>query len=182
MPLWLNLPNLVTALRIVLTPVVIRDVLAGEYRRALAVFFFAGITDLLDGIAARRMGSSTQAGAYLDPIADKILMSGAFIALAVANTVPVWFVCLVFLRDIGILAGVGVIMLLTGERKFPPSLWGKWSTGLQIAAALSWMVRNAFPGPFPDAASTALLWISAALTAISGLHYAWSGAHRLRAH
>jgi cardiolipin synthase (CMP-forming) len=182
MPRWANLANLLTGLRIVLTPVVISDILAGRHMRALAVFVIAGVTDALDGAAARRAGQATQAGAYFDPVADKLLLSGVYIALAVAGMVPKWFVCLVFGRDFYILAAVGILMLATGRRQFPPSLWGKLSTFFQIAAAVALMVRNAFPGPFPDTASAALVAVAAGLTLFSGIHYTWCSMRLLRSH
>ena len=89
MPKWLNLPNLFTLLRVVLTPFVIKEILDGRHMLALELFAIAAFTDILDGAAARRFGVVTPTGAYLDPIADKCLLSGVFLALAVARIVPV---------------------------------------------------------------------------------------------
>src|SRR5262249_38119532 len=98
MAAWLNLHNALTLLRLALVPFILQGTLTHEHGRALAIFLAAGFTDLLDGAIARRFGSSTQAGAYLDPIADKVLLSGVFVALAASQSVPWWFVGLVLGR------------------------------------------------------------------------------------
>src|SRR5512133_50531 len=128
MPGWLNLPNLFTLARLVLTPFVIVAILDGRHKAALLLFVIAGFTDFLDGFSARKLKLSTQTGAYFDPIADKCLLSGVFLALAIARIVPRWIVILIFGRDLLILAGVAVVLLLTTVRRFPPTIWGKWST------------------------------------------------------
>lgn len=179
MPHWINLANFFTFLRLASVPFVVQATLAGQHTRALTILLIAGFTDLLDGAAARRMGAATQAGAYFDPIADKCLLCGVYLALAIARIVPWWFVALVVLRDLCILGAVAILMATTTLRRFPPSLLGKASTFFQIAAALVWMVRNAMPSPPLDAAATALLWVSAALTLVSGLDYTWRGTRML---
>src|SRR5262249_41883884 len=113
MPQWFNLPNLLTLSRLALVPFIIQAILDGRHLAALALFAIAAATDLLDGAAARRFGISTPVGAYLDPIADKCLMSGVFLALAMARLAPWWFVCVVFGRDIYILLSVGVLLFVT---------------------------------------------------------------------
>jgi len=173
MPRWMNLPNLITLLRLALVPFIAVSVLAGRHMLALALFFTASMTDVLDGAAARRLGSATQAGAYLDPIADKCLLSGAFVALAAARIVPLWLVIVIFARDFYILLGAVLMLWLTPARKFPPSVWGKASTFVQMLTAGSWMTRDAIPGAFPDAVSRLLIWPCAALTVWSGVHYTW---------
>jgi cardiolipin synthase len=122
MPAWLNLPNLFTLSRLALTPFVIGAILDGQHTVALALFAAAGFTDFLDGAAARKLKMSTQTGAYLDPIADKCLLSGVFLALSVAKIVPKWVVAIIFARDLLILAGVGIVLLFTSVRRFPPTL------------------------------------------------------------
>src|SRR5580704_6321728 len=109
MPRWSNLPNLLTLTRLVLVPFVIQAILDGHHFRALALFAAAAVTDVMDGAAARRLRLATPIGAYLDPIADKCLLSGVFLALAMARVVPWWFVAVVFGRDIYILIGVATI-------------------------------------------------------------------------
>jgi cardiolipin synthase len=182
MPAWVNLPNLLTLSRLVLTPFVIAAILGGRHVVALALFALAGFTDFLDGAAARRWKVATQVGAYLDPIADKALLSGVYLALAVAGIVPGWVVGVIFARDLLILAGTGMVLLLTTMRRFPPSIWGKWSTFIQILTAVAWMARNALPHPKLDALAWILLAPCLGLTIYSGLDYAWRGIRISRAH
>jgi cardiolipin synthase len=177
---WLNLPNFFTLLRLALAPFVIQATVSGAHGRALALFIAAGFTDLLDGAAARRFGTATAAGAYLDPIADKCLLSGVFVALATMGAAPWWFVWLVLGRDVYILAGSIFFLIFTRVRKFPPSQWGKASTFFQIGSAVAWMVRNAAPSPALDRTAITLLWLSATLTVASGIDYTARGIRMLR--
>lgn len=146
-------------------------ILSGQYRRAIILFLLAGVTDVIDGLVARRLGESTRFGAYLDPIADKILLSAIYISLGVAHAIPWWIVAIVFGRDLLILGMAAYGLLFTSIRKFPPSVWGKISTFLQIAAALAVMAaRDGIPAPADLA-----LWLMVAGTIWSGFHYAWRG-------
>ena len=181
MPRWFNLANLFTLLRLILVPYVIGAILDGRHGRALELFFVAAVTDVLDGALARSYGLATQVGAYLDPIADKCLLSGIFLALGATGSVPWWFVAVVLGRDMYILLAVVAVMALTKVRKFPPSVWGKITTFVQIATAVAWMVENIWPVPALHAISSAMLWICAAFTVWSGIHYTLRGAQTLRA-
>ena len=173
-------PNLITLVRLAMTPFVIQAILRADYGVALALFIGAGVTDLLDGAAARRLKASSRSGAYLDPVADKLLLSGVYLALVWGGTVPWWFVALLLGRDLFILAGSAILMMVKKFRDFPPSVWGKACTFSQILAASAWMVRNWTPSPAMDAAATALLWISAAVTVWSGIDYAHRGTRMLK--
>ena len=173
MPRWINVPNLLTLTRLILTPFIILSILRTKPWEALTLFFIAAVTDVLDGAAARRSGEVTQVGAYLDPVADKCLLSGVFVALAAAREIPWWIVALVLGRDIYILLGVGIIRLFTPVRKFPPSVWGKISTFVQIATVVTKMSQDALRIPVLDSISIAMLWVCAAFTLWSGLHYTW---------
>jgi len=106
MPRWINAANLLTILRLVLVPFVVSAILDGRHFLALALFAGAAVTDLLDGAVARRFRLATPVGAWLDPVVDKCLLSGVFLALACAGTVPWWLVFLIFGRDLYILAGL----------------------------------------------------------------------------
>jgi cardiolipin synthase len=172
MPAWVNLANFFTLLRLILVPFVIRAIVDGEHVWALTLFFLAAVTDVIDGALARSSSKATRVGAYLDPIADKCLLSGVFLALGAAEIVPWWFVAVVFGRDLFILIGVLAVMALTKVRAFPPSRWGKLSTFVQIVTAISWVVRNAWPAPVFLLISSAMLWVCAAFTIASGLDYA----------
>ena len=182
MPRWVNLPNLFTLARLAMAPLVIQAILDGRHLLALALFAAAAFTDYLDGAAARRFKVSTQAGAYLDPIADKCLLSGVFLALAAAHIVPRWLVAIIFGRDIYILLGVATVMLFTSVRRFPPSIWGKVSTFIQIVTAAIWMARDAFPVSALNFLSFLSVWVCATCTVWSGLHYTWRGVQIARAH
>jgi len=182
MPRWVNVPNLFTLLRLILVPFVIGAILAGDYGRALLLFACAAVTDILDGTTARHLGLATQAGAYLDPVADKCLLSGVFLALAIAGLVPRWFVIIVFGRDLYILFAVGFLLCLTSLRSFPPSVWGKVSTFVQVVTVVLWMARNWLSTPVLNALSSAMLWPCAAFTVWSGVHYTWRGVQLARAH
>lgn len=182
MPAWLNLPNLFTLSRLVLTPFVLLAIVDGRHGTALLLFGIAGLTDTLDGVTARKLKLTTQVGAYLDPIADKCLLSGVFLALWAAKIVPKWVVFLIFARDLLILVGVGLVLLFTNVRRFPPSVWGKASTVTQILTAVVWMSRNAFPTPFLDSLAWMMLWPCVGLTIYSGLDYTVRGIRIAQAH
>ncbi len=172
---WLNLPNSLTLLRLALTPFAVAGVITGEYRRALAFFIAAGITDGLDGFLARRFAWQTRAGAYLDPVADKLLLTATYVALAVSGNIPMWIMWLVVGRDVMILAMVGAALAFTNYREFPPSAWGKISTGAQVVAAAAAVIYLAFPSAWLSIASKALLWLAAFWTAWSGVAYLHRG-------
>ena len=166
MPRWLNAANLLTFLRFVLVPFVILAILDARHTLALALFAVAALTDVLDGAVARRFRLATPAGVWLDPVADKCLISGVFLALAAAGAAPWWLVAIVFGRDFYILAGVAIVMFLTPVRKFPPSIWGKVSTFVQILTVVACMAGTVDQ-------SRLMLWPCAAFTIWSGIHYTW---------
>ncbi len=175
MPSWINLANLFTVIRLLLVPFIVHEILGGNAFLALALFAAAAVTDILDGAAARNLNMTTQSGAYLDPVADKLLLSSVFLALAAAGTVPWWLVAIVLGRDIYILLAVAVFLSLTRVRKFPPSIWGKLSTFVQILTVVAWMGRNWLQVSFLQSVGTAMIWICAACTIWSGAHYTWRG-------
>jgi cardiolipin synthase len=166
----------------VLTPFIADGILHGRPLAAFWLAIAAGFTDIIDGFLARCFGSATTTGAYLDPIADKVLLSTIYMCLAIRATIPWWFVAIVFGRDFLILAASALALTFTTARKFPPSIWGKLSTFLQIVAAVVWMGRDAFPSLTLDSIGTALIWVSAAATVWSGVHYTWRGWRMLQTH
>lgn len=152
-------------------------VLSGRYGEAILLCFAAGFSDVLDGVFARRLEEATAVGAYFDPIADKILLSVIYISLGAAGAIPWWMVAVVFGRDLLILAMAAYALLFTRFRKFPPSVLGKISTFLQIAAALVVMgAKYGIPAP---AQFTLRLMVLGTLA--SGFHYAWRGVTQLGA-
>jgi cardiolipin synthase len=181
MPAWINLPNLFTLLRLLLTPFVAWAICARRPVLAMLLFSLAAFTDYLDGAAARRLRTATAAGAVLDPIADKCLLCGVFLALALAGELPWWLVGVVFGRDLYILLGAGAIALATSIRRFPPSIWGKVSTCVQIGTVLAWLFRDIWGFRLLDALAAAGIWICAAFTLWSGIHYTWRAYQTVRA-
>ena len=153
----------------------IAAILRRHHGEALTFFAAAAVTDALDGALARRYGWTTKAGAYLDPVADKALLSGAYLALAMIGSLPWWFVGLIFGRDIFILAAAGLTMLRRTAHDLSPSVWGKASTFFQAITAATWLLRNAMETPAAQLAASALIWPTAAFTLWSGMHYAWRG-------
>jgi cardiolipin synthase len=177
-----SLPNLLTLVRLLLAPFVFAAIGNGRPRPALLLFACAALTDSLDGLLARRFGQTTPVGAYLDPIADKVLLSGVYLSLAIAGSVPWWLVIVIFSRDVFLLVSSGIALLFTDLREFRPSFWGKASTFIQILCAVTWMMQNAVISPQLRSFAQALLWPTAAVTIWSGVHYSWRGLHAIRTH
>jgi cardiolipin synthase len=178
----LNPANLATLARLALTPLIALAMSRDESLRAVILFCIAGFTDVVDGGLARRFGWATALGAYLDPIVDKVLLSTVFICLTLWSSLPWWYLAIVFGRDILILTASAVALAFTRLRKFPPTIWGKLSTFLQILTAVAWMAQAAFPSFTLDSAARLLTGLSAAVTIWSGFHYGWRGIHLLRTH
>lgn len=172
------LPNLLSAARLAIAPWLFWTLWHRQYGVALALCFLAGVTDGLDGLLARRFGADSRLGAYLDPLADKVLLSGAFLTLALDHAIAPWLAILVLGRDALILAFVGIVFRFKGLRDFPPSLWGKASTCAQIAYIFALLAH--FNGFFPVLFVIFLEWLTAILTAWSALHYAWIGSRMIR--
>src|ERR1700722_14604393 len=103
-----------------------------RYGTIIPLFIIIGITDVVDGFLARHFKASSRLGAYLDPIADKILLSGTFLVLALTGAIEAWLAAVVLGRDALILATAGVLYLSSARRNFPPSVWGKFSTFVQV--------------------------------------------------
>lgn len=161
-----HLPNLLSLARVVAAPFVIRLLIAGDRRGALWLFLAAGVTDALDGYLARRLDAGSRTGAYLDPIADKVLLSAMFLAFGIGGAAPVWLVVLVFGRDALMLAAIGALLLFTSLRRFHPTIWGKLSTLAQIVFVLAVLAGHS---------TAALVWLTAAATGWSSVHYFWTG-------
>jgi len=170
----LTLANQLTLLRMLLIPAFVLLVIYGELGWALTVFIIAGITDGLDGLAARRAGQKTNLGAWLDPAADKLLLVTTFIVLTLPglgleNRLPIWLTVLIISRDVGIVLTVAVINLATGPRTFRPSVYGKLATATYIVTAVVAMFFN-YRG-YASPVVTVFVYASLAITLISGLHY-----------
>jgi cardiolipin synthase (CMP-forming) len=178
---WLTLPNLFTLARLLLAPVIVLAIVDRCALAALSIFAIAAATDAIDGYLARHLGAATPGGAFLDPIADKLLLTSVYLALALAGSVPWWLVGVIFGRDLLILVSAGVALLATHLRAFPPSVWGKASTFFQILTAVFCLGRDAFRWPILAQLSDLIIWPTLALTVWSGIHYGWRGVRLLRA-
>jgi len=182
MPRQINVANGLTLLRLLLAPPIVVAMWTGRHPLALALFALAAATDLFDGAAARRFGLETPLGANLDPIADKCLLGAMFLAMAGARMVPWWFVAIVLGRDVYLLLAAAILLRFSSRRRFPPSVWGKASTFVQIVAAITALAAGRWGHGNPWIPAAALLRISAAFTIWSGVEYTWRGIAIARAH
>jgi cardiolipin synthase (CMP-forming) len=172
-------PNLLTFLRLCLIPFLVIAILESHYRTALYLFFIAGFSDGLDGLAARMLNQETQIGQYLDPVTDKLLLSTLFLVLMHQGLVPRRVTVLVFSRDLGILIVATLLYMSLGMRDFRPSIYGKASTFSQILALLAVLFCEVSTRVPLLMLRTVALDATALLTIISALHYAWRTARRL---
>jgi len=178
--MWLTIPNLLTLVRILMTPFILIELSRGQYMVGGWMFGAAAFTDILDGGLARRFGGQSKLGQYLDPIADKILLTCIYVGLALGGAVPVWIVLLIFGRDLWILLLSAVALRFTDYRNLQPSLWGKASTFFQIMAAVSIMAARAYRNGWFLQISTVLIGAVAILAAVSGIDYSLRGVAYLR--
>ncbi|HEX4948715.1 MAG TPA: CDP-alcohol phosphatidyltransferase family protein [Blastocatellia bacterium] len=170
----LTLANLLTVLRLILTPVFVTALYYKNFGYAFVIFFVSALTDGLDGLAARSLNQKTQLGAMLDPMADKLLLVTAFIVCSLPQftqltPIPFWLTIAVISRDIFIVLGALVINMVTGFSSFRPSLPGKVSTVIQLAAVTLFLTANAL-----SCCADYLIWVyylTFGITVYSGLHY-----------
>jgi cardiolipin synthase (CMP-forming) len=170
----LTAANQLTILRIVMVPAFVILLLYGYRGWALITFFAAGITDLFDGLIARRRGQKTTLGAWLDPMADKLLLGSMFIMLTLpdigsANRLPLWFTVLVISRDVAIVLTVAVVNLAVGPRTFRPSVFGKLATATYVLTGVVTLYFNYLERP--SGVVTIFVYASLAITLVSAFHY-----------
>ena len=173
-------PNLLTLLRMIFIPFIAIAILDENFTLALGLFVLAGLSDGLDGLLARRMNQRTVLGQYLDPIADKMLLSTMFLVLSVTHRIPWKFTVMVFSRDIGILIVSAVLYVATPLRDFTPSIYGKANTLAQIVTIFLVMVDAITVAPWITLAKNVGLWLAFGLTLISWIHYTLLVGQRLR--
>jgi cardiolipin synthase len=178
----LTVPNQLTLLRMVVLPFVLISMIYGHHTLSLWLFAAAAVTDVIDGIVARRFNQKTQLGQYLDPIADKLLLSSCFVAQSVIGTIPWWVTILVLLRDVIIVATVLVVVLATNIRSFPPSMFGKANTVIQIVTLITVLVNNVVLADRAPEVIAVLVGMTAVTTVLSSVHYALEVSRRLYAH
>ena len=177
--LTLTPANQITLLRMLLIPAFVILVVYGELGWALGVFITAGVTDAIDGLVARWSDQKSTLGAWLDPMADKLLLVTTFIVLTLpnlglANRLPIWLTVMIISRDTVIVLTVAIVNLAVGPRTFRPSIFGKIATATYILTAVAAMLFNYLR--YRSAVVDVFIWASLAITWISALHYIWHAA------
>jgi cardiolipin synthase len=177
----LSFPNQLTLMRMMFLPFIVIKLVEGHYSSALILFVLAGFSDGLDGLLARTLKQQTTLGQYLDPIADKLLLSTVFLVLSILHQIPWKFTVLVFSRDISILAASAVLYAIAGLRDFRPSIFGKANTFAQVAAVFFVLLLEVHPARWIGIARLTCLRAVFAFTIISALHYVFLVGQRLYA-
>jgi len=165
----LNVPNMLTLARIIMTPVIVYMVLSGEAWLALALMVVAGITDMLDGAIARYFNMRTTVGAYLDPLADKILLISLFVTLFIVEQVPLFVFLAIIFRDLIIILGAVTYEIVTRRLTMQPSFISKATTFIQIVYVALLLLNMAIV--IPAILLQIAMWLTFILTCASGLHY-----------
>jgi cardiolipin synthase len=174
-------PNLLSLLRICLAPFLVATILDAHYAVSFGLFVVAGLTDALDGALARLLKQRTMLGQYLDPVADKLLLSTLFLVLTHQDLIPMRVTVLVFGRDVGILLVSAILYAAVGRRDFSPSIFGKANTLVQVGAVAAVLLHRLTPAYWVADFRTAALSATMVLTVVSGLHYAWVASRRVGA-
>ena len=175
--LYINIPNFITVIRILLTPLGVIFLMKDWFSLAILVFSIAGISDGLDGIIARYYNQRTELGAYLDPVADKFLLMTSFVTLAILKYIPGWLAVIVISREVVIMAGIVMLVIMDIKIGIHPSMISKFTTFIQLVTVLFILL-------YPENTSQplikyALYWATAILTTASGLHYMMVGLNTL---
>ena len=177
----MTLPNLISTARVLMVPAVMALILAGFHgheRWAAAVYLVAALSDSLDGYLARRQGWITVTGAFLDPLADKLLLIASFVTLTWLKALPFWITAVVFSRDVMLIVGA-LLIHMVGGRIYPHPTWaGKAATFFQILTVLTALLSRYYRVPL---GTSVIVWLAAGFTIASGLHYIWQGVHVLNA-
>ena len=176
--IW-TVPNQITFLRLGFLPFFLILILYEKYAWALLVLFISAGSDALDGLLARSLDQKSALGAYLDPIADKLLLSSSFVVLAMDKKIGWWLAILVISRDLLLLVVAAVILIIQGYRPFPPSLLGKATTFFEIALVFFTVLGAAYPDARIELLLRYLIFAVCPLVIISGFHYAFVVARRL---
>ena len=172
----MNIPNLITLLRIILVPVIVILLIQGSFYKALIVFIVAGLSDALDGFLARVLKQQTVLGAYLDPIADKALLASSFVTLSILHIIPSWLAVIVISRDFIILLGISVLSIMSINVEIRPTFVSKVTTALQLITILLALSFRCLPfGHFNGMWLLTLYWVTALFTILSGLNYMLRG-------
>ena len=173
-------PNLLTMARLFVLPYLVITILDGRWRLAFALLWLAGVSDGFDGLLARKLHQRTTLGLYLDPIADKLLLSTLFLVLTHVGLIPRYVTVLVFSRDLGILLIATLLFATNTLRTFPPSKLGKLNTVIMILGVLTVMTCEVIPRAGLQDLKALLLWTIALLAPISAAEYAWIVLRRIQ--
>ncbi len=172
----MNIPNFLSLLRIILVPVIVIFLIQGLYAKALIIFVIAGITDALDGALARLLNKQTELGSFLDPLADKILLSTSFISLAIFGLIPSWLAVIVISRDFIILLGLLILSMMSVTYEIKPVFVSKVTTTMQIATVFfALLLKTVTYDRISYDWIIILSWMTATFTIISGLIYIMKG-------
>lgn len=171
-------PNLLTLARICLAPFLVSALLENHFALSFYLFIAAGLTDALDGALARLLKQRTMLGQYLDPVADKLLLSTLFLVLMHKGLMPMRVTVMVFGRDVGILVVAAILYAATGRREFSPSIFGKANTVAQLAAVFAVLLNQLTAAHWVVQMRMWALGATMGLTVVSGLHYAWMVSRR----
>jgi len=167
----MNIPNILTLLRIILTPVLVIFLMEGSYFKALIVFAVSGLSDGLDGFLARTLKQQTKLGAYLDPIADKALLTSSFLTLAILGILPGWLTVVVISRDCIILLGIAVLSFMSISVEIRPAFISKVTTMLQPLTVLMVLMVHGLAGGGEYSGMYLMYWVTALVTILSGIVY-----------
>lgn len=169
----LNIPNILTLTRILITPLFIICLIRGAYQMALVIFLLAGVTDGLDGLLARLLNQRTRLGAYLDPVADKFLLVSAFVTLAAQQMIPAWLTVVVISRDILIFVGIAILELSRVNYRIQPSMVSKCTTVAQLTTIF--LLLLSIQTSVVEHALPPIYGLTTVLSIVSGLHYVYLG-------
>jgi cardiolipin synthase len=169
----LTIPNVITLIRILLTPLFIIFLIQGNYRKALLIFILAGVSDLADGLIARTWQQKSRLGSYLDPLADKILVAASFVTLSIYHQIPSWVTVVVLSRDVALALGVLIFRLSDIPLVIRPSLVSKWTTTFQLTTIGFVLLSKILP--IHPLILIFFFWVTGVLTTISGIHYLYNG-------
>jgi cardiolipin synthase (CMP-forming) len=176
--IW-TVPNQITFLRLGFLPFFLILIAYDHYRWALLVLVVAGLSDGIDGLLARSLNQRSALGAYLDPIADKLLLSSSFIILAFKNQLAWWLTIIVLSRDVLILIVAVVILLVSGYRPFPPSIYGKLTTAAEIVLVFLVVLGAAYPNHRLNGPNHFLVYAVTVLSIVSSIHYSFTTTRHL---
>jgi cardiolipin synthase (CMP-forming) len=166
-------PNLLTLLRMCLAPFLVAEILEDRFGLSFILFIAAGLSDAMDGLLARVLKQRTALGQYLDPVADKLLLSTLFLVLMHKGLIPTTVTVLVIGRDVGILLVAAILYAAVGKREFGPSIFGKANTAAQVTAVAVVLLHQLIAAKWVMVLRLVALDSTVGFTVASGLHYAW---------